>query len=103
VTTDEVGDVQNLKMWLDVNGKRYQNGSTKTMIFNVRADRQLPQPLHDAQPRRSHHHRHTARRGLGIKPNPVYLKPGDVMTLGIEKLGEQRQTVHAWDPALIDG
>ena len=41
--------------------------------------------------------------GLGIKPNPVYLKPGDVMTLGIDGLGDQRQTVHAWDPALIDG
>jgi 2-keto-4-pentenoate hydratase/2-oxohepta-3-ene-1,7-dioic acid hydratase in catechol pathway len=41
--------------------------------------------------------------GLGAKPNPVFLKPGDVMRLGIEKLGEQRQTVHAWDPALIDG
>ena len=41
--------------------------------------------------------------GMGVKPNPVFLKPGDVMTLGIEKLGEQRQSVHAWDPALIDG
>jgi 2-keto-4-pentenoate hydratase/2-oxohepta-3-ene-1,7-dioic acid hydratase in catechol pathway len=41
--------------------------------------------------------------GMGVKPNPVFLKPGDVMRLGIEKLGEQRQTVHAWDPALIDG
>jgi 2-keto-4-pentenoate hydratase/2-oxohepta-3-ene-1,7-dioic acid hydratase in catechol pathway len=41
--------------------------------------------------------------GMGIKPSPVYLKPGDVMRLGIEKLGEQQQTVHAWDPALIDG
>jgi 2-keto-4-pentenoate hydratase/2-oxohepta-3-ene-1,7-dioic acid hydratase in catechol pathway len=40
--------------------------------------------------------------GMGIKPSPVYLKPGDVMHLGIERLGEQRQTVHAWDPALID-
>jgi len=40
--------------------------------------------------------------GMGAKPNPVYLKPGDVMTLGIAKLGEQMQTVHAWDPALID-
>lgn len=40
---------------------------------------------------------------MGVKPNPVFLKPGDVMRLGIEKLGEQRQTVHAWDPALIDG
>ena len=41
--------------------------------------------------------------GMGIKPNPVYLKPGDVMRLGIEGLGEQQQTVHAWNAALIDG
>jgi 2-keto-4-pentenoate hydratase/2-oxohepta-3-ene-1,7-dioic acid hydratase in catechol pathway len=41
--------------------------------------------------------------GMGVKPSPVFLKPGDVMRLGIEKLGEQQQTVHAWDPALIDG
>jgi 2-keto-4-pentenoate hydratase/2-oxohepta-3-ene-1,7-dioic acid hydratase in catechol pathway len=41
--------------------------------------------------------------GMGVKPNAVFLKPGDVMRLGIEKLGEQQQTVHAWDPALIDG
>jgi 2,4-diketo-3-deoxy-L-fuconate hydrolase len=40
--------------------------------------------------------------GVGVKPNPVFLKPGDVMHLWIEKLGEQRQTVHAWDPARID-
>jgi 2-keto-4-pentenoate hydratase/2-oxohepta-3-ene-1,7-dioic acid hydratase in catechol pathway len=39
---------------------------------------------------------------MGAKPNPVYLKPGDVMKLGIEGLGEQQQAVHAWDPALID-
>jgi 2-keto-4-pentenoate hydratase/2-oxohepta-3-ene-1,7-dioic acid hydratase in catechol pathway len=40
--------------------------------------------------------------GLGAKPNPVFLKPGDVMHLGIAGLGEQRQTVYAWDPARID-
>jgi 2-keto-4-pentenoate hydratase/2-oxohepta-3-ene-1,7-dioic acid hydratase in catechol pathway len=39
---------------------------------------------------------------MGVKPSPVYLKPGDVIRLGIEKLGEQQQTVHAWDPELID-
>ena len=41
--------------------------------------------------------------GMGRKPAPVFLKPGDVMQLGIEGLGEQKQAVHAWDPALIDG
>ena len=65
VTADEVGDPQNLEMWLDVNGQRYQNGNTKTMIFGVAADRQLPEPLHDAEPRRPDHHRHAAGRGHG--------------------------------------
>ena len=41
--------------------------------------------------------------GMGQKPNPIYLKAGDAMRLGIEGLGEQHQSVHAWDPALIDG
>jgi 2-keto-4-pentenoate hydratase/2-oxohepta-3-ene-1,7-dioic acid hydratase in catechol pathway len=41
--------------------------------------------------------------GMGHKPNPVYLKPGDTMRVGIEGLGEQQQKVYAWDPALIDG
>jgi 2-keto-4-pentenoate hydratase/2-oxohepta-3-ene-1,7-dioic acid hydratase in catechol pathway len=39
---------------------------------------------------------------MGMKPAPVYLRPGDVMTLGIDRLGQQRQVVHAWDPTLID-
>ena len=41
--------------------------------------------------------------GMGVKPKPVFLRPGDKMRLGIEGLGEQQQTVHRWDPALIDG
>ena len=63
---------------------------------------QLLQPLHDALARRPDHHRHAARRGLGMKP-PTYLKAGDEMHVGIAHLGEQRQSVYAWDPKLIDG
>jgi 2,4-didehydro-3-deoxy-L-rhamnonate hydrolase len=103
VTTDEVGDVQNLKMWLDVNGKRYQTGSTKTMIFGAATIVSYLSRFMTLNPGDLITTGTPPGVGMGIKPNPVFLKPGDVMTLGIEKLGEQRQTVHAWDPALIDG
>ena len=103
VTTDEVGDVQNLSMWLDVNGHRYQKGSTKTMIFGAAEivsylSRFMTLEAGDLITTGT-----PPGVGLGIKPNPVFLKPGDKMHVFIEKLGEQRQTVHAWDPALIDG
>ncbi len=103
VTTDEVGDVQNLKMWLDVNGKRYQNGSTKTMIFNCAHIVSYLSRFMTLNPGDLITTGTPPGVGLGIKPHPVFLKPGDVMTLSIEKLGAQRQTVNAWDPALIDG
>ncbi|HET9820739.1 MAG TPA: fumarylacetoacetate hydrolase family protein [Burkholderiaceae bacterium] len=103
VTSDEIPDPQALGMWLDVNGKRFQTGNTRTMIFGVahlvsylsRFMTLLPGDLITTGT--------PPGVGLGIKPHPVYLKPGDVMTLGIDRLGDQRQTVHAWDPALIDG
>jgi 2-keto-4-pentenoate hydratase/2-oxohepta-3-ene-1,7-dioic acid hydratase in catechol pathway len=103
VTADEVGDPLNLAMWLDVNGHRYQNGSTKTMIFGPAA---IVSHLSRFMTLRAGDLITTGTPpgvGLGVKPNPVYLKPGDVMRLAIEKLGEQQQAVHAWDPALIDG
>jgi 2-keto-4-pentenoate hydratase/2-oxohepta-3-ene-1,7-dioic acid hydratase in catechol pathway len=103
VTADEVGDPLNLAMWLDVNGHRYQNGSTKTMIFGPAA---IVSHLSQFMTLRAGDLITTGTPpgvGLGVKPHPVYLKPGDVMRLAIEKLGEQQQTVHAWDPALIDG
>ena len=103
VTPDEVGDVQNLKMWLDVNGKRYQTGSTTTMIFGAAHIVSYLSRFMTLNPGDLITTGTPPGVGLGIKPDPVFLKAGDVMTLGIEKLGEQRQTVHAWDPALIDG
>ncbi len=96
VTADEVGDPQNLGMWLDLNGQRMQTGNTRTMIFNVR---QIV----------SYISRHITLWpgdlictgtppgvGMGKKPQPLYLKTGDVMRLGIDKLGEQQQEVVAW-------
>ena len=103
VTADEVGDPQNLSMWLEVNGRRFQNGSTKTMVFGAAT---LVSYLSRFMTLRAGDLITTGTPpgvGMGVKPSPVYLKPGDVMRLGIEKLGEQQQTVHAWDPALIDG
>jgi 2-keto-4-pentenoate hydratase/2-oxohepta-3-ene-1,7-dioic acid hydratase in catechol pathway len=103
VTADEVGDPQNLGMWLDVNGHRYQNGSTKTMIFGVAQLVSYVSRFMTLYPGDLITTGTPPGVGMGIKPNPVFLKPGDVMRLGIDKLGEQQQTVHAWNADLIDG
>ena len=102
VTANEVGDPQRLAMWLEVNGHRYQSGSTATMIFGVAQLVSYCSRFMTLYPGDLISTGTPPGVGMGIKPNPVYLKPGDVMHLGIEKLGEQRQSVHAWDPALID-
>ena len=102
VTADEVGDPQNLAMWLDVNGHRYQNGSTRTMIFSVAQLVAHVSCYMTLEPGDLITTGTPPGVGMGIKPSPAFLKPGDVMRLWIEKLGEQRQAVHAWNPALID-
>jgi 2,4-didehydro-3-deoxy-L-rhamnonate hydrolase len=103
VTADEVGDVQNLSMWLDVNGKRMQTGSTKTMIFGAAEIVSYLSRFMTLEPGDLITTGTPPGVGMGIKPNPVFLKPGDTMRVHIEKLGEQFQTVHAWNPDLIDG
>ena len=103
VTADEVGDVHTLDMWLDVNGKRFQTGNTRTMIFNVPQIVSYLSRFMTLNPGDLITTGTPPGVGMGIKPNPVFLKPGDVMRLGIAKLGEQQQTVHAWNPELIDG
>jgi 2-keto-4-pentenoate hydratase/2-oxohepta-3-ene-1,7-dioic acid hydratase in catechol pathway len=93
VTTDEIRDPQNLDMWLDVNGVRRQTGNTRTMIFGVAAlvadvsryMTLLPGDLITTGT--------PPGVGLGMKPTPQYLKAGDVVTLGIQGLGEQRQKI----------
>ena len=102
VTADEVGNPQHLSMWLEVNGHRYQNGSTRTMIFGVAQIVSYLSRFMTLNPGDLITTGTPPGVGMGVKPAPVFLKPGDVMQLGIEKLGEQRQTVHAWDPVLID-
>ena len=102
VTSDEVGDVQNLSMWLEVNGHRYQNGSTKTMIFGAAEIVSYLSRFMTLMPGDLITTGTPPGVGMGIKPHPVFLKAGDTMRLSIEKLGEQQQTVHAWNPVLID-
>jgi 2,4-didehydro-3-deoxy-L-rhamnonate hydrolase len=102
VTKDEVPDVQNLGMWLDVNGKRCQTGSTKTMIFGAAHLVSYLSRFMTLYPGDLIITGTPPGVGMGMKPSPVFLKPGDVMTLGIDGLGSQRQVVHAWNPDLID-
>ena len=96
VTTDEIRDPQALDMWLDLNGKRMQSGNTRTMIFGVaRCVSDVSQYM-TLLPGDIICTGTPPGVGLGVKPNPVFLKPGDVMTLGIRGLGEQRQKVVAF-------
>ena len=96
VTTDEIKDPQNLDMWLNVNGVRKQTGNTKTMIFAVgdlvvdvsKYMTLLPGDIITTGT--------PPGVGMGMKPEPQYLKAGDVVTLGIAGLGEQRQKVNAY-------
>lgn len=96
VTRDEVADPQNLGMWLEIDGKRYQNGSTKTMIFGVAHLVHYVSQFMSLQPGDIISTGTPPGVGMGIKPEPVWLKPGNVMHLGIEGLGEQRQNVKAY-------
>ena len=98
VTGDEVGDPQMLGLWLNVNDKRMQTGSTRTMVFGVadlvsyvsRFMTLLPGDIITTGT--------PPGVGLGQKPHPVYLKAGDIVTLGIDRLGEQTQKVVPWRP-----
>jgi len=103
VTVDEIADPQALDMWLEVNGKRYQNGSTRTMVFGVAQLVSYVSRFMTLYPGDLISTGTPPGVGMGQKPAPVYLKAGDEMRLGIAGLGEQQQRVHAWDPALIDG
>jgi 2,4-diketo-3-deoxy-L-fuconate hydrolase len=97
VTKDEVGDVQDLAMWLDVNGERKQTGTTRTMIFDVATIVSYLSEFMSLLPGDIITTGTPPGVGLGQKPVPVYLKAGDVVRLGIEKLGEQQQTFVAWE------
>ena len=95
VTPDELENVQRLGMWLDVNGKRMQTGNTRTMIFDCAKLVSYVSHFMTLLPGDVITTGTPPGVGLGMKP-PLYLKKGDVMTLGIESLGEQRQEVVAF-------
>jgi 2-keto-4-pentenoate hydratase/2-oxohepta-3-ene-1,7-dioic acid hydratase in catechol pathway len=96
VTADEVGDPQNLDLWLDVNGERMQTGNTKTMIFPIRALLSYISEFMTLYPGDIITTGTPPGVGLGRKPSPVFLKEGDVIELGIAGLGQQRQSVVSW-------
>jgi len=95
VTRDEVRDPQNLDMWLDVNGQRQQTGNTRTMVFGVAHLVHYVSQFMTLMPGDVITTGTPPGVGMGKNP-PTYLKPGDVMTLGVAGLGEQRQKVVAW-------
>lgn len=97
VTRDEVPDPQALGMWLDVNGRRFQNGNTRTMVFGVAELVAYISGFMTLHPGDIISTGTPPGVGLGQKP-PVYLKAGDVMQLGIDGLGTQRQVAQAWQP-----
>ena len=96
VTRDEIADPQNLKMWCDVDGKRYQNGSTKTMVYGVRHLVHYLSQFMSLQPGDIISTGTPPGVGMGVKPNPVYLRAGNRVRLGIDGLGEQ-------DHRMVDG
>ncbi len=95
VTPDEIADVQNLRLWLDLNGKRIQDSNTSDMIFTIAQIVSDTSQYVVLQPGDVITTGTPQGVGLGMKP-PQYLKPGDVMRLGIEGLGVQEQRVAAW-------
>jgi 2-keto-4-pentenoate hydratase/2-oxohepta-3-ene-1,7-dioic acid hydratase in catechol pathway len=98
VTVDEVADPQTLDMWLDVNGTRRQVGSTRTMIFTVSKLISYISQFMTLHPGDLVTTGTPPGVGMGQKPQPLYLKPGDVVELGISGLGVQRQQVVSWSP-----
>ena len=95
VTPDEIKDVQGLGMWLDLNGQRMQTGSTKTMVFGVKTLISYISQFMILEPGDVITTGTPPGVGSGMKP-PHFLKAGDVMTLGIDGLGQQTQNVVAW-------
>ena len=96
VTAEDAGDPQRLDMWLDLNGKRRQTGNTRTMIFGIAELVAYISRFMTLEPGDLITTGTPPGVGMGVKPVPVYLRPGDVMTLGIGRLGNQNQRVVAW-------
>ncbi len=95
-TKDEIADVDNLRLWLTLNGKTMQDGNTKNLIFNVPYIVSYLSQFMSLLPGDIITTGTPAGVGLGQKPEPFYLKPGDVVELGIDGLGQAKQTLVAW-------
>ena len=95
-TPDEIADVNNLKMWLTVNGKTYQNSNTLNLVFKIPFLVHYLSQFMTLLPGDVISTGTPPGVGLGIKPEPVYVKPGDVIELGIEGLGTSKQTAVAY-------
>ena len=96
VPTDEVTDINNLKMWLSVNGKIFQNSNTSNLIFKIPFLIHYISQFMTLLPGDVISTGTPPGVGLGIKPNPVYLKSGDIVELGIDGLGIQKQLAREW-------
>lgn|SRR5690606_9893626 len=96
-TVDEIPDIHNVNLWLKVNGKTYQNGNTKNLIFSVPYIVSYVSQFMTLLPGDVISTGTPAGVGLGFNP-PIYLKPGDILELGADFLGEQRQQVVAYKP-----
>lgn len=95
-TADEIKDVHNLRLWLTVNGKPMQDGNTKNLIFNIPHIISYLSQFMSLLPGDIITTGTPAGVGLGQKPEPVYLKAGDVVELGIDGLGQAKQTLVSW-------
>ncbi|MEO5948748.1 MAG: fumarylacetoacetate hydrolase family protein [Chitinophagaceae bacterium] len=96
VTTDEIADVDNLKMWLTVNGKSFQNSNTSNLIFKIPFLIHYLSQYMTLLPGDVISTGTPPGVGLGIKPNPIYVQPGDEIELGIEGLGTSKQIAKAY-------
>ena len=96
-TKEEIADVSNLRLWLTVNGKTMQDGNTKNLIFNIPYIISYLSQFMSLLPGDIITTGTPAGVGLGQKPEPVYLQPGDVVELGIDGLGQAKQTLVAWN------
>ena len=97
-TIDEVKDVDNLSMWLSVNGKKYQNSNTSNLVFKIPFLVHYLSQFMTLLPGDVISTGTPPGVGLGIKPDPVFLKEGDVVELGIEGLGNSKQLAVAYQP-----
>jgi 2-keto-4-pentenoate hydratase/2-oxohepta-3-ene-1,7-dioic acid hydratase in catechol pathway len=97
-TIDEVNDVDNLSMWLSVNGKKYQNSNTSNLVFKIPFLVHYLSQFMTLLPGDVISTGTPPGVGLGIKPDPIFLKEGDVVELGIEGLGNSKQLAVAYQP-----